>query len=221
MILSVQHVSKVYSLGEEEVRALDDVSLEIKKSEFVSIVGPSGSGKSTLMHIIGLLDSPTSGRVVLEDRDVTTLSEQKLARLRNEYIGFVFQQFNLLSKTSAIENVELPMIYGGVSTNEREKRAVEMLELVGLGERLQSHPNQLSGGQQQRVAIARALVMNPAIVLADEPTGNLDSKTGEDIMALFHKLNDSGHTIILVTHNHAVAAQAHRQIHIQDGKVVH
>jgi putative ABC transport system ATP-binding protein len=220
MILQISHVSKIYQLEGEEVRALDDVSLNIKKGEFISIVGPSGSGKSTLMHIIGLLDSPTFGEVILEGHDVTRMSEKQLAKVRNQHIGFVFQQFNLLSRTTAVENVELPMLYGGVPPQERRLKAIEMLELMGLGERMYHHPNQLSGGQQQRVAIARSLVMNPAIILADEPTGNLDSKTGQDILKLFHDLNKQGHTIVLVTHDPSVAEQAKRQVWIKDGKIV-
>ncbi|MCL4367197.1 ABC transporter ATP-binding protein [Patescibacteria group bacterium] len=219
MILRATHVSKVYHLDGEEVKALDDISLSIDKGEFVSIIGPSGSGKSTLMHIIGLLDSPSSGEVLLEGQDVTKLSEKSLAKLRNQHIGFVFQQFNLLPRTSALENVELPMYYGGVDAQERQQKAIEMLNLVGLSERMDHWPNQLSGGQQQRVAIARSLVMNPAIVLADEPTGNLDSKTGQEILRLFHQLHDQGHTIVLVTHDGNIAAQAKRQIRISDGKI--
>jgi len=220
MILSLKDVTKTYFLDGVEVRALDGVNVDIKEGDFVAIIGPSGSGKSTLMHIIGLLDTPTSGEVFLEDKDVTRMSEGTLAKLRNEHIGFVFQQFNLLPRVSAIENVELPLIYKGIGAEERRKRAKEMLELVGLGERLNSKPNQLSGGQQQRVAIARALILNPLIILADEPTGNLDTKTGKDILDFLHKLNKEGHTVILVTHDSDVAVQAKRQIKIRDGKVV-
>jgi putative ABC transport system ATP-binding protein len=219
MILKISHVSKIYRLGDEEVRALDDVSLGIKEGEFISIVGPSGSGKSTLMHIIGLLDSPTLGEVILEDHDVTKLSEKQLAKIRNTHIGFVFQQFNLLPRTSAVENVELPMLYGGIPAEERRRKAIEILEKMGLGERLDHRPNQLSGGQQQRVAIARSLVMNPTIILADEPTGNLDSKTGVEIMKLLHELNRQGHTIVLVTHDPSVASQSKRQVWLKDGKI--
>jgi len=220
MILQTRNVSKVYYLEGQEVQALNNISIEIKKGEFISIIGPSGSGKSTLMHIIGLLDVPTSGMVILEGKDVTKYSEKELAYLRNKYIGFVFQQFNLLSRISAMENVELPMVYGGIPAKEREKKARQMLELMGLGDRLFHHPNQLSGGQQQRVAIARSLVMDPSIILADEPTGNLDSKTGKDILKLLADLNRRGHTVVLVTHDPTVAAQAKRQIKIQDGEVV-
>lgn len=220
MILQVSHVFKTYQMEGVEVHALDDVSLEIKKGEFISIVGPSGSGKSTLMHIIGLLDNPTSGSVILDGKNVASMSEKELAGLRNKYIGFVFQQYNLLPRTSALENVELPMVYGGIPSSERRRKATELLQLVGLGERLLNNPNQLSGGQQQRVTIARALAMEPAIILADEPTGNLDSKTGAEIMKLFHELNREGHTVILVTHDSAVAVQAKRTIRIKDGKIV-
>lgn len=218
-VLSVRSITKTYFLEGEEVHALSNVSLDIKQGEFVSITGPSGSGKSTLMHIIGLLDSPTSGSVILEGKDVAKLSEKELARLRNKHIGFIFQQFNLLAKASALENVELPMIYGGVSTLERRKKAEEALKLVGLEHRKHHHPNQLSGGQQQRVAIARSLVMNPTIILADEPTGNLDSKTGQEILKLFHNLNKRGNTIVLVTHDSSVAVAAKRTIKIKDGQV--
>lgn len=220
MILSLKDVTKIYHLEGVEVRALDGVSFDIKEGDFVAIIGPSGSGKSTLMHIIGLLDTPTSGKVYLEDKDVTRMSENTLAKLRNEHIGFVFQQFNLLPRVSALENVELPMIYAGLSAPERRQRAKAMLELVGLGERINNKPNQLSGGQQQRVAIARALVLKPLIILADEPTGNLDTKTGKGILDFLHKLNNDGHTVILVTHDSDVAVRAKRQIRIRDGKVI-
>lgn len=220
MILQVSHVFKTYQMEGVDVKALDDVSLEIKKGDFVSIIGPSGSGKSTLMHIIGLLDNPTSGSVILDGKNVASMSEKELAKLRNKYIGFVFQQYNLLPRTSSLENVEMPMIYGGISAEERRKKATELLQMVGLGDRLLNNPNQLSGGQQQRVTIARALSMEPAIILADEPTGNLDSKTGAEIMKLFHDLNKEGHTIILVTHDSAVAVQAKRTIRLKDGKIV-
>lgn len=220
MILQVSHVFKTYQMEGVEVKALDDVSLEIKKGEFISIVGPSGSGKSTLMHIIGLLDNPTSGSVVLDGKNAALLSEKELAGLRNKYIGFVFQQYNLLPRTSALENVEMPMVYGRIPSGERRRKATELLTMVGLGDRLLNNPNQLSGGQQQRVTIARALAMEPAIILADEPTGNLDSKTGAEIMKLFHDLNKEGHTVILVTHDSAVAVQAKRTIRLKDGKIV-
>jgi putative ABC transport system ATP-binding protein len=220
MILQLKHVSKTYFLEGVEIKALDDVSVDVKEGDFLAIVGPSGSGKSTLMHLIGLLDTPTSGEVFLEGKDVTKMSETTLSKLRNEHIGFVFQQFNLLPRLSALENVELPMIYRGMKSEERHKKAKEMLDMVGLGERLNNRPNQLSGGQQQRVAIARSLVLNPLIILADEPTGNLDTKTGKEILEFLHKLNKEGHTIILVTHDSYVAEQANRHIHIRDGKVV-
>lgn len=220
MILQLKDVSKTYFLEGVEIHALDGVSLDVKEGEFLAIVGPSGSGKSTLMHMIGLLDTPTSGEVYLEGKKVTNMSEATLSKLRNEHIGFVFQQFNLLPRLSALENVELPMIYRGIGGAERYKKAKEMLEMVGLGDRLNNRPNQLSGGQQQRVAIARSLVLNPLIILADEPTGNLDTKTGKDILELLHQLNKEGHTIVLVTHDNYVADQARRHIHIRDGKVV-
>lgn len=220
MILQLKNVSKTYFLEGVEIHALDNVSLDVKEGELLAIVGPSGSGKSTLMHIIGLLDTPTSGQVFLEEKDITKMSETTLSKLRNEHIGFVFQQFNLLPRLSAMENVELPMIYRGIGSEERHKRAKEMLEMVGLGDRLNNRPNQLSGGQQQRVAIARSLVLHPLIILADEPTGNLDTKTGKDILELLHQLNREGHTIVLVTHDNYVADQAKRHIHIRDGKVV-
>lgn len=220
MILQLKNVSKTYYLEGVEIKALDGVSIDVKEEDFLAIVGPSGSGKSTLMHMIGLLDTPTSGEVFLEGQKVTNMSEKTLAKLRNEHIGFVFQQFNLLPRLSAMENVELPMIYRGIKTEERHRRAKEMLMRVGLGDRLNNRPNQLSGGQQQRVAIARSLILHPLIILADEPTGNLDTKTGKDIMELLHQLNKEGHTIILVTHDNYVADQANRHIHIRDGKVV-
>lgn len=220
MILKVENVSKIYHLEGEEIIALDNISLNINKGEFIAIAGPSGSGKSTLMHIVGLLDNPTSGKIILEGEDVANASEKELAKLRNEHIGFIFQQFNLLPRISALENVEIPLLYGGVSASNRKHQATDMLQKVGLQDRLYHRPNQLSGGQQQRVAIARSLVMNPAIILADEPTGNLDSKTGQEIMKLFHDLNNQGHTIVLVTHDPNIAEQAKRQIWLKDGKLV-
>lgn len=220
-ILEVHHVSKIYELEGVTVKAVDDVSLEIKQGEFVSIIGPSGSGKSTLMHLIGALDTPTKGQIIIDDQNIAKLSESQLAIIRNQKIGFVFQQFNLLSKTSALQNVEIPLIYSGVrNRDEREGRAKSMLEKVGLGERLKNNPNQLSGGQQQRVAIARALINNPAILLADEPTGNLDSKTGVEIMKMFKDLHKEGHTVIIVTHEMDIAKQAKRIIMIKDGRIV-
>lgn len=220
MILSIRGVTKTYHLEEEDLQVLKGINLDIEKGEFVSIIGPSGSGKSTLMHIIGLLDNPTTGQVILEGQDVARMSEKELAKVRNKHIGFVFQQYNLLARTSALENVELPMFYGGIPIQERQERAMNLLKLVGLEERMHHKPNQLSGGQQQRVAVARALAMDPLILLADEPTGNLDSKTGEEIMKLFHELNKKGNTIILVTHDQTVARQAKRIINIKDGMIV-
>ncbi len=207
-------------MGEEEFYALKDVSLKINKGEFVAIIGPSGSGKSTLMHVIGLLDKPTSGEVFLEGEEVHNLTEVEQAELRNKHIGFIFQVFNLLPRTSALENVEMPLIYSGVVKSERDKRAIKALQVVGLGEKLQNKPSQLSGGQQQRVAIARALINNPSIILADEPTGNLDSKSGEEILSLLDKLNKEGNTIVVVTHDLDIAKRAKRIISIKDGEIV-
>lgn len=220
-LISLSKVAKTYKLGADvEVSALRRVSLEIKVGEFVAIIGPSGSGKSTLMHIIGILDQPTSGVVKLEGNDVEVLPEEKLAELRNKHIGFVFQAFNLLPKTSAVENVELPLIYSNVSASERRKRAEDALQIVGLGERMNHTPAQLSGGQQQRVAIARALVTNPSLILADEPTGNLDSKAGDEIINLLKELNKKGNTIVLVTHEREIAEEAKRIVEIKDGLIV-
>ncbi|HUC94451.1 MAG TPA: ABC transporter ATP-binding protein [Candidatus Saccharimonadales bacterium] len=220
-LISLSKVIKTYKLGDDvEVFALKGIDLEIKEGEFVAIIGPSGSGKSTLMHIIGILDQPTSGVVKLEGSDVELLPEQKLAELRNKHIGFVFQAFNLLPKTSAVENVELPLIYSNVSAGERRKRAIEALQTVDLGERLNHTPSQLSGGQQQRVAVARALVTNPSLILADEPTGNLDSKAGDEIIDLLKDLNKKGHTIVLVTHEREIAEQAKRIVEIKDGLII-
>lgn len=220
VVLEVRDVFKTYQVGDDiTVRALDGVSLQIKKGDFIAIIGPSGSGKSTLMHSIGLLDHPTSGEVLVGGIDVTKMAENELARVRNKEIGFVFQAFNLLARTTAIENVELPLIYAGVSASERRARAVEALKRVGLGERLDHMPNQLSGGQQQRVAIARALVTEPSIILADEPTGNLDSKSGVEVMAFLQELHKAGVTIVLVTHDARVALHAARVVRIADGKI--
>jgi putative ABC transport system ATP-binding protein len=219
-LVKLTKINKVYTINEELIfQALKNVNLTIKKGEFVAITGPSGSGKSTLMNLLGLLDHPTSGSYDLDGRDVAKLSEDDLAQIRNEKIGFIFQSFNLLNRTSALDNVALPLIYAGVSKTERDKRARESLEHVGLGSKLYSRPNQLSGGQQQRVAIARALVTNPEVLLADEPTGNLDSKTGQEIMTLFKNLHKSGRTIILITHDLTVAKNAKRVIHVKDGEV--
>lgn len=218
-ILELKDIVKTYTSGNTIFNALDGVSLCIHQGEFVSITGPSGSGKSTLMHIVGLLDNPTSGQVLLEGQDISHLNEEELAKTRNVTLGFVFQQFNLLAKTSSTENVSLPLLYSDVPKSERLPRSIEMLTKVGLAEKLKNTPAQLSGGQQQRVAIARALINNPKIIMADEPTGNLDSKSGQEIMALFHQLHHEGHTIILVTHDMELARQAQRIIIIKDGKV--
>ncbi len=218
-LLELRNVSKIYHLGGEEIRALDDVSLDLDQGEFVSIIGPSGSGKSTLMHILGCLDSPTRGNVVLAGTDIAQASARELARVRNRTIGFVFQFFNLLPKLNVLQNVELPMIYAGIGSRERRERAEKALEMVELSHRLKNRPNQLSGGQQQRVAIARALVNNPKIILADEPTGNLDTHTGELILALFRRLAAEGRTVILVTHNPEIAAVTPRRIEIRNGKI--
>ncbi len=220
-LLELRNVSKIYHLGGEEIRALDDVSLDLDQGEFVSIIGPSGSGKSTLMHILGCLDSPTLGNVVLAGTDIAKASARELARVRNRTIGFVFQFFNLLPKLNVLQNVELPMIYAGIGSRERRERAEKALEMVELSHRLKNRPNQLSGGQQQRVAIARALVNNPKIILADEPTGNLDTHTGELILALFRRLAAEGRTVILVTHNPEIAAVTPRRIEIRNGKIAH
>jgi len=219
-VLKLENVSKIYKMDGVSVKALDNISLDIKEGEFVSIIGPSGSGKSTLMHIIGCLDTPTSGKVLLEEHEISKMTERELAKIRNKKIGFVFQQFNLLPRTSALENVCLPLIYNGTGEEEITKKAKEALEKVGLGERMDHHPNQLSGGQQQRVAIARALVTNPTIILADEPTGNLDSKSGAEVMDIFRKLHQQGRTIVLVTHDPKVASYAQRIITLKDGRIV-
>lgn len=218
-MINLQHVYKIYKLGNNDVYALNDISLEIKQHEFVSIIGPSGSGKSTLMHILGCLDVPTKGKYFLDGIDVSLKDDQELAYIRNKKIGFVFQGFNLLSKLSAIENVELPLIYNNISQKERTQKAIEALSKVGLENRLYHKPTELSGGQQQRVAIARALIGNPPIILADEPTGNLDSASGIEVMELFHKLHEMGNTIILITHDSNIAKQASKIIKIMDGKV--
>src|SRR5881396_3789840 len=218
-LVELRNVSKIYHLGGEEIRALDDVSLDVESGEFISIIGPSGSGKSTLMHILGCLDSPTKGTITLDGTMIHDASSAQLARIRNQKIGFVFQFFNLLPKLSVLQNVELPMIYSGIAARERRERATRALEMVELQNRSKHRPMQLSGGQQQRVAIARALVNNPKIVFADEPTGNLDSHTGEAILALFQKLSGEGRTIALVTHDPEIAAVTPRRIEIRDGKI--
>ena len=220
MQVKLKNINKVYRKEGVTFQALKNINLEIKEGEFIAITGPSGSGKSTLMHILGLLDRPSTGTYFLEGEDVAGLDEETLAALRNQSIGFVFQQFNLLNRTTALKNVALPLIYSGVDSEEREKRSKEMLEKVGLREKLNSLPNQLSGGQQQRVAIARALVTNPKIILADEPTGNLDSKSGQEIMGIFDQLHKEGKTVILITHEISIAKHAKRIIKVSDGRIV-
>src|SRR5215831_5346624 len=218
-LVELRSVSKIYRLGEEEIRALDDVTLDIDAGEFISIIGPSGSGKSTLMHILGCLDSPTKGTIALDGTMIQDASARELASMRNRKIGFVFQFFNLLPKLNVMQNVELPMIYSGISTKQRRERAMSALEAVGLANRAKHRPSQLSGGQQQRAAIARALVNDPRIIFADEPTGNLDSHTGDAILQLFRKLSQEGRTIVLVTHDPEIAAVTPRRIEIRDGKI--
>jgi len=218
-LIETRELWKTYVMGTEEVHALSGVSITIERGEYVAIMGPSGSGKSTLMNLIGCLDTPTKGSYLLNDKQVSQMNDDELARIRNEEIGFVFQTFNLLPRASALHNVELPLIYAGVPAKTRHERANKALDKVELADRKNHRPNELSGGQRQRVAIARALVNNPSILLADEPTGNLDSKTGVEIMSLFARLHEAGNTIILVTHEPDVAAHAHRVIHIRDGKV--
>lgn len=218
-LIELRGVSKIYHLGGEEIRALDNVDLDIDAGEFISIIGPSGSGKSTLMHILGCLDSPSKGSIKLDGTEISTASMRELARIRNRKIGFVFQFFNLLPKLSVLQNIELPMVYAGCSGRERRERAMDALRLVEMENRAQHRPMQLSGGQQQRAAIARALVNDPKIVFADEPTGNLDSHTGETILNLFHDLSRKGRTIALVTHDPEIAAVTPRKIEIRDGKI--
>ena len=218
-MIEICNMSKIYRIGNVAVKALDNISLSIKKHEFVSIVGPSGSGKSTLMNMIGCLDVPTSGEYCLDGMEVSGLTDDQLAYIRNHKIGFVFQGFNLIQKLNALENVELPLIYQGIPTMERYERSVEALKLVGLEDRIHHRPAELSGGQQQRVAIARALVGNPQIILADEPTGNLDSKSGKDIINLLKELHLKGSTIVLITHDNDIAMMAERIVRIQDGQI--
>ncbi len=219
-LVELRNVSKLYHLGGEEIRALDDISLDIDSGEFISIIGPSGSGKSTLMHILGCLDSPTHGSIQLDGTMIQNANQRQLAGIRNQKIGFVFQFFNLLPKLNVLQNVELPMIYSGKNTRDRRDRAVAALKMVDLENRMKHRPFQLSGGQQQRVAIARALVNSPKIIFADEPTGNLDSHTGEAILELFSRLSQEGRTIALVTHDPEIAARTPRRIEIRDGKAL-
>lgn len=218
-IINIEHIARVYDMGGEKVHALRDVSLNIYPNEYIAIMGPSGSGKSTMMNILGCLDTPSSGIYNFKGQDVKQMDDNDLAEIRNREIGFVFQTFNLLPRASALKNVELPLVYSGVSRSERRERAIKTLDEVGLGDRMLHKPNELSGGQRQRVAIARALVTSPAIILADEPTGNLDSKTGDEIMRLFQELWKRGNTIIVVTHEEDIARHAHRIVRIRDGKV--
>lgn len=219
-MLSVKDISKIYKNGTVETRALNGVTFEIKDGEFVSIMGPSGSGKSTLMHILGALDIPTSGTYKINGKNIEQLNDDQLAEIRNKEIGFIFQSYNLLSRTSALKNTILPMSYGGVPKNERTKKAIELLKTLGLGDRLEYYPNQLSGGQQQRVAIARALTMNPTILLADEPTGNLPTGQSDEIMDIFENLNNKGHTVVVITHEEEIASRTKRIISLTDGKII-
>ncbi len=218
-IIKISDIKRSFLLGTEEIQVLKGINLEIEKGDYVALMGPSGSGKSTLMNILGCLDTPTSGTYILNNKDVSKLTDNQLAEIRNKEIGFVFQTFNLLPRTTAIDNVALPMIYAGKSKNERTQRAEKVLSQVGLQDRMDHHPNQLSGGQRQRVAVARALVNNPSIILADEPTGNLDTKTSIEIMALFDQIHKKGNTIILVTQEEDIAAHAHRIIRLRDGVI--
>ena len=220
MLISIRNLRKIYRMGEVEVRALDGLDLEVEAGEYLAIMGPSGSGKSTLMNLIGCLDTPTSGEYILNNQRVSDLDDGELASIRNHEIGFVFQTFNLLARATALANVELPLIYARVPARERHRRARVALEKVGLGDRVKHQPNELSGGQQGRVAVARALVNDPSILLADEPTGNLDSKTSAEIMELFDELNAAGNTLIVVTHEEDIAAHARRVVRMLDGKVV-
>jgi putative ABC transport system ATP-binding protein len=222
-VIEIRELTKVYTMGEVEVRALDGVDLLVDEGDFIAVMGPSGSGKSTLMNILGCLDRPTAGTYLLDDVDVSKLDRDERAVIRNAKIGFVFQSFNLLARTSSLENVELPLLYGelGWTRDQRHKAALDSLHRVGLAGREKNHPSQLSGGQQQRVAIARALVTDPAIILADEPTGNLDSRTSEEIMAIFQSLNDEGKTVVLITHEPDIAQHAKRVVNVRDGRIQH
>ena len=219
MLIDIRDITKVYVMGEEKVQALAGVSLGVERGEYVAIMGPSGSGKSTLMNLIGCLDTPAAGSYILNGKEVARMTDDELAAIRNQEIGFVFQTFNLLPRTSALQQVELPLVYGGLSRKDRRERAVQSLTSVGLQDRMNHQPNEMSGGQRQRVAIARALINNPSILLADEPTGNLDSQTGYEIMALFDELNSRGNTIVLVTHEEDIAAHARRIVRLRDGKI--
>jgi putative ABC transport system ATP-binding protein len=220
MLISIRDLRKIYQMGDAEVRALDGVDLEVERGEYLAIMGPSGSGKSTLMNLIGCLDTPSSGEYVLNGQGVSGLDDSELARIRNREIGFVFQTFNLLPRATALANVELPLIYARMASSKRRALARQALEQVGLGDRVKHQPNELSGGQRQRVAVARALVNRPSILLADEPTGNLDSRTSSEMMVLFDELNRAGHTIVLVTHEEDIAAHASRVVRLLDGRVV-
>lgn len=217
--IRLENVSRIYTIGESTVKALDDISLSIDEGSFTAITGPSGSGKSTLMALIGCLDVPTSGKIFIAGEDTSGMSDEELADQRNRRIGFVFQHFSLLPKLSAIDNAALPLLYAGIPLRKRRERAVEMLERVGLGDRMQHRPSELSGGQKQRVAIARALINDPAIILADEPTGALDSVTGHEVMDLFHRLNAEGRTVVFVTHDNSLASECSRMVRIRDGRI--
>ncbi len=220
-LISFETLSKIYQMGETEVRAVDGISMAIMPGEFVAIVGQSGSGKSTCMNIIGCLDIPTSGKYYLEGHDVSELDDNELATIRNKRIGFIFQQYNLLPKLSVLGNVELPLLYAGIGKNERKQRATDAIEKVGLLDKIHNLPSQLSGGQQQRVSVARALATSPSVILADEPTGALDSKTGEEVLNLLKKLHAEGNTVVLITHDNAIASQAQRIIRLQDGHIIY